>query len=621
MYTIATAGHIDHGKSALVKALTGTDPDRLPEEKRREMTIELGFASFKLSTGDEVGIIDVPGHERFIKTMIAGVGTLDLVVFVVAADDGWMPQSQEHLAILKYLGQSRGLIVLTKVDLVEPDWVELVKSDIRLKTADSFLADAEIIEFAAVDNRNLDKIKGAIESLLRQSERRELLDSARLFVDRAFTIAGTGTVVTGTLREGSVAVGQELVHHPSGEKVRVKNLESFYSHLQKADAGIRLAVGLQSVSRDEISRGDVLYHPAHLETVDRLGVKLYFEEKQAHHVRHNRRVLFLHGTGEIAGKLIIPANKLTTEDGAIIAVLHLAKPVITKVGDRFILRLPTPSLLMAGGVVIDPAGARFKRSAMAGWQLLRAAATMETADLIEYQLEVNKLLAEENLLQQSLFSAEVIAAAVADMIEGKRILKRGKYLIAGNVWDALSEDTLSLIRKFHDQYPHLEAMPLAQLQAELDCPETLFELVIDNLILQDKLSRFDAGVKLKSYSADLKGELAQIKEEIIARLNDKSRPAIARKDIFTTHKRANEVYAFLKQRNQVIEIGDLVFLRETYDRLVSQVVELIKAKGKVTVADTRDTTGTSRKYIMPILEEMDRQQITRRDGDYRVLIR
>ena len=210
MYTIATAGHIDHGKSSLVKALTGTDPDRLPEEKEREMTIELGFASFQLSTGEEVGIVDVPGHERFIKNMISGVGALDMVMFVVAADDGWMPQSEEHLAILRYLGVERGMIVLTKVDMVDPDWKEMVKSDLRTKTKGTFLDGCEIVEFSAQDNRNLDVVKATVERILKSVQREAPGDSARLYIDRVFTIAGTGTVVTGTLREGTFTVGQEV---------------------------------------------------------------------------------------------------------------------------------------------------------------------------------------------------------------------------------------------------------------------------------------------------------------------------------------------------------------------------------------------------------------------------
>ncbi len=620
MYTIATAGHIDHGKSALVKALTGTDPDRLPEEKRREMTIELGFASFKLEDGTEVGIIDVPGHERFIKTMIAGVGTLDLVLFIVAADDGWMPQTAEHLAILKHLGAKIGLIVLTKVDLAEPEWIELVKNDVRTRVADTFLAEAEILEFSAADNRNLDQIRTSLADALRQTTRPPLLDSARLFVDRSFTIAGTGTVVTGTLREGAFQVGQEVVHHPTGNKSKIKNLESFYSHLEEADPGIRLAIGLQAVERHDIGRGDLLYHPSSLRGGASLGVKLYLEPEQEKLVKHNRQVILLHGTSEVAGRLVLPPEPLSAEDRGLLALLYLEGEVVAKSGDRFILRLPTPSVLLGGGIVIDPLLKPFKRTFGAAWQLLLTAATLTPGALLAYELESKLLAKEGDLLKQALLQRSEVAPVVEQMLAAKEIIKRGEYLILKRIWDRLSEKVLSEVKEYHDQNPHLEAMPLASLHAALTCPEVLRDLLIESLISQEKLARFQAGVKLSSYTAGLGSELEQVKEQVISRMRSATTPAVSRKELFALHDKARDVYAFLKQRDQIVDIGGLVFLREVFDKLVESVVRLIKKEGKITVAQARDTTGSSRKIILPILEEMDRRQITRRSGDYRELV-
>lgn len=619
MYTIATAGHIDHGKSALVKALTGKDPDRLPEEKRREMTIELGFASFKLDTGEEVGIVDVPGHERFIKTMIAGVGTLDMVMFIVAADDGWMPQSAEHLAILSYLEQRHGLIVLTKVDLADRDWIELVKADIKTKVAGTFLADAEIIEFSAADNRNLDKIKEAVGAILKNTKRPELLDSGRLFVDRSFTIAGTGTVVTGTLREGMMKVGQELIHHPSGETVKVKSLESFYSHLDQAPPGIRLAVGLQSVSRENIKRGDLLYFPANLNSSTTIAVKIFPEDRQAHFLKHGREIALLHGTSEIDGRLLLPATEVRSADGAMIAVLELEEPAVAKSGDHFVLRLPTPSVLVGGGMVIDPLLPPFRRKDTGRWRLLQAAAMIGADDLLRYKLRMHMIAEADTLLVQTLFSQQVVQSAVGKLVEGKETLQRGKYLILKSVWDEQSKLVVDAIEKFHKLNQHLEAMPLAELESQSECPQALFQLLTESLISQGKLARFGAGIKLAQYSADLSPELRKLKDELVASLSDPQNPAIARKELLSKHKKASEVYAFLKQKNDIVETGGLVFLREIFERLTGQIIELIRKNGQITVADARDVTGTSRKVAVPLLEEMDRRRITIREGDYRKL--
>lgn len=619
MYTIATAGHIDHGKSALVKALTGTDPDRLPEEKRREMTIELGFASFQLEDSTEVGIIDVPGHERFIKTMIAGVGTLDMVLFVVAADDGWMPQTAEHLAILKYLDAKAGLIVLTKVDLVERDWIELVKTDIRGNMAGSFLENAELIEFSAEDNRNLEEIKSAIEKMLRHTTRPPLLDSARLFVDRAFTIAGTGTVVTGTLREGAFKVGQEVVHHPGRQKSKIKNLESFYSHLDQANPGIRLAVGLQAVERHDIGRGDLLFHPADLKSSVDLAVKLRLEPEHEHLVKHNRQIILLHGTSEISGRLVLPPDQLHTDHDALLAVLRLDGEVVAKSGDRFVLRLPTPSVLLGGGTIIDPLLQPFKRSSGKHWQQLLRASSLQPEALLVYELESRSLARESELLKQVLISRSDVTPVVQQMLDDKKLLKRGEFLILKGVWDNLGIEVTEAVERYHEENPHLTAMPMANLQSRIHCPEALFDMVVESLISQGKLARFQAGVKLTSFSAGLGGELAKVRETVVSRLGDMSNPGLSRKDLFALHKSARDVYAHLKQTDQIVEVGGLVFLREIFDNLVESVVNLIKKENKITVAQARDVTGTSRKIILPILEEMDRRQITRRSGDYREL--
>lgn len=619
MFTIATAGHIDHGKSSLVRALTGIDPDRLPEEKDRQMTIELGFAHFRLSGGEEVGIIDVPGHERFIKTMIAGVGALDLVMFVIAADDGWMPQSEEHLAILRYLGVTRGIIVLTKVDLVEDDWKEMVKSDLRNRTVGTFLEGCPIIEFSATDNRNLEVVFSTVEELLRTTLRALPASSSRLYVDRSFSVAGTGTVVTGTLREGSLSVGQELYHHPSGAKTKIRNLESFYAQLETAPPGIRLAVGLQALERGQIQRGDLLYTPQSLESANCVTIRLSVESRAARYLKNSRDVVFLHGTSESEGKLVLPPEPIVLDDGSLVAVLKLTTSVVCKIGDRFILRLPTPSLLIGGGFVIDFGNGAIDRRKKNMWVLARQASSLKIDDLIAVQLRERLLIREGELLFQSLIPEIETRNTVFRLLEEKSVLKRENYLILKSVWDETQAAILAEVEKFHDSNQHLASMSLAELTSRLALPSQLIDFALSSLVAIGKLLRHESGVKLAEYSAGLSSELDVIRQRIFDLLSEKSGGVATRDEINALDKEAKKVCTYLKQNAQIVDVGGNVYKKEYYEALAAAIVAALRERGKITVAEVRDITGTSRKVVLPVLEELDRKRITRREGDYRYL--
>lgn len=583
------------------------------------MTIELGFAHFRLSGGEEVGIIDVPGHERFIKTMISGVGALDLVMFVIAADDGWMPQSEEHRAILRYLGITRGIIVLTKVDLVEDDWKEMVKSDLRNRTTGTFLEGCPIIEFSATDNRNLEVIFATVEEMLRTTLRALPAKSARLYVDRSFSVAGTGTVVTGTLREGNFAVGQELYHHPSGAKTRIRSLESFYEHLETAPVGIRLAVGLQALDRSHIQRGDLLYTPQSLESSDRLTIRLLIEPKVSRYLKHNRDIVFLHGTSESEGKLILPLEPVLLEDGSLVAMLKLSTPVICKIGDRFILRLPTPSLLIGGGLVVDFGNGIVDRRNKNMWSLARQASSLSVDDLIIVQLRERSLIRESELLFQSLVPEIETNNSIARMMAAKAILKRDAYLILKSVWDEALATILAEVKNFHDSNQHLSAMSLAELSSRLPIPSQLIDYALSSLVALGKLQRHESGVKLADYSAGLSDELDAIRRNILDLLSEKSGGVASRDEINAVSKDAKKVYTYLKQNAQIVDIDGSVYKKEYYEALVATVLAALRERGKITVAEVRDLTGTSRKVVLPVLEELDRRRVTRREGDYRYL--
>jgi selenocysteine-specific elongation factor len=373
------------------------------------------------------------------------------------------------------------------------------------------------------------------------------------------------------------------------------------------------------VSREEIKRGDLLYYPLDLQSSPIVGVKLYPEDRQAHFIKHGREIIFLHGTSEIEGRLIMPAEAVCADDGAVIATLRLSSPVITKTGDHFVLRLPTPSLLVGGGIVIDPMLPAFRRSSAEHWRFLQEASTLTPEDLAVYQLRTKMILVEKDILAQSLFTPGKISEAVEALVDSKVALRRDKYIILKSLWDESAARIVKLVDEFHKTHQHLEAMPLADLESQASCPEALFELLVESLISQGKLARFEAGIKLAGYSAGLSGDLARLRDEIVATLSDKSCPALARKELLSRHNNAGEVFAYLKQRRQIVEFGGLVLLSKNFSQLVDQIVSFIKKKGKITVAEARDVTRTTRKVAVPLLEEMDRRGITVRKGDFRDL--
>ena len=353
MFVVGTAGHIDHGKSALVKALSGIDPDRLPEEKLRGLTIDLGFAWFNLPSGEPVGVVDVPGHERFIKNMVAGVGGIDAVMMIIAADDGWMPQTKEHLDILSLLEIKTGIVVLTKVDLVDEEIVELQKDDIATHLKSTFLEGAPIVSFSAKTNMGKDDVLNALQTVLSKNIERHNCGSPRLYIDRSFMIKGMGTVVTGTLMEGPIEAGQELEICPAKQKVRARGLQTHKKSIETAQPGSRLAVNLTGAGKDDAKRGSALVLPGHFEPADTLGVKIKMLPGVKNPLKNAGEVLFLLGTSIAHAKLKLFGRKMLKGGEEDFAVLHLDNEICCRIGDKFIIRRLSPAITVAGGTVLD----------------------------------------------------------------------------------------------------------------------------------------------------------------------------------------------------------------------------------------------------------------------------
>ncbi len=360
MKVIATAGHVDHGKSTLIQALTGIDPDRLQEEKQRGMTIDLGFAWLTLPHGEPVGIVDVPGHIDFIKNMVAGVGAVDAALLVVAADEGVMPQTHEHLAVLDLLAVPRGVVALTKIDLVEEaGWLELVEEELREALQGTTLADAPIVPVSAITGEGLDALLQALADTLAQAPARAIDGPPRLFIDRAFSMAGFGTVVTGTLKEGSLHVGDEIIIEPGGLKARIRGLQSHKQRIETALPGSRVAVNLTGLHPSQLYRGQVLTTPGRVKSSKRVDVRLRAWEDAPAMLRHNMEITFHSGSAETMGKLRLLEGDELLPGEETWAQIELRDPVAVSRGDRFIIRRPSPSATLGGGVIVDPAPRTF----------------------------------------------------------------------------------------------------------------------------------------------------------------------------------------------------------------------------------------------------------------------
>ncbi len=614
MFVIGTAGHIDHGKSTLIQRLTGIDPDRLAEEKARGVTIDLGFAWLRLPDGREVSIVDVPGHERFVHNMLAGVGGIDLALLVVAADDGVMPQTREHLAILDLLGIEHGLVALTKIDLVDdPGWVELVAEDIRALLADTSLAGAPIVPVSAVTGAGLDELLAAIASLLGALPPRRDLGRPRLPIDRAFIVEGFGTVVTGTLQDGHLRVGDELAVEPGGRRARVRGLQTHRKRVEGAEPGTRVAVNLAGVAREDLARGMVLTSPGWLQPTTALDVRVHAVRELAKPLRHNREVSVHVGAAETRGRLrLLDRDELAAgEEGW--AQLRLAEPVAAAAGDRLVLR--TPVTTVAGGLVVDAHPGRHRRRHPATIAALTSLARGSDEDRVAAALAAGPLSA-----------AQVAERAAVDLATARRALAalaasgRAAHLSSSERWapstwlDRLADAAGGALRAYHRQFPMRPGMSRGELRTRLGLDARAFDdvvaLLADRGVLLDARSHLRAPDFVPSLTAQQRTEA------------DRYLAALERNPFTTEPPQPPpaEVLSFMESAGELVRCqDDTVFHATVFHRSAHRVLGLIRDHGTTTLAEVRDALGASRKYAQALLEEMDTRGLTLRRGDARVL--
>jgi selenocysteine-specific elongation factor len=633
MRVIGTAGHVDHGKSTLVKALTGIDPDRLKEEQQRAMTIDLGFAWLTLPSGESVGIVDVPGHQDFIKNMLAGVGGIDAALFVIAADEGVMPQTREHLAILDLLEIPRGVIVLTKIDTIEDqDWLELVQTDIAETVANTVLARAPIIPVSALRGTGLKLLIETLENVLTQAPPRPNRGRPRLPIDRVFSMSGFGTVVTGTLLDGQLQVGQEVEVLPQSIKSRIRGLQSHKKGVDLVQPGSRTAVNLTGLSVQDVSRGNVLTTPGWLEPSQLLDVQLKLLPDSPRPLRHNQEVeLFTGATEVVAYTRLLNMRQLEPGQTGWVQ-LRLAQRIPVVKGDRFIIRQPSPSVTIGGGIIVDPLPRRRHRRFRS--DLIKRLETLLAGtpeDVLLADLDRRGVVSVQTLLTECRLPMGVAAEALKNLItqgdvftlvesvESIDKLTNSKTLVASRGgWAMLFSQISAVLLDYHQRYPLRAGMSRGELKSRLKLETRLFNEAILRGQQEGTLIANDATVRLSTHQVKFSPTQQAAVEKLLTDLRAAPYNTPLPKDIITTI--GEEVMLSLLEDRQLTRLSpEVILLTETFNEFITWLKKYLQQHQTVNVAQVRDIFKTSRKYALALLEYTDEQRITKRVGDERVL--
>ena len=627
MYILGTAGHVDHGKSSLIAALTGTHPDRLKAEIAREMTIELGFASMTLPNNEEIGIIDVPGHRDFIGNMLAGIGGIDAVLLVVAADEGVSAQTREHLAIIDLLEIKRGIVILTKTDLIsEPDWLQLVEMDIRDILKPTSLADAPILPVSSRSGSGLPELIEEIQVTLKTIPNRKDLGKPRLPVDRVFTLTGFGTVVTGTLLDGSFKVGDEIVCLPSGKNGRIRGLQNHHHKLQKIDPGYRAAINTVNLNYQDIQRGDVIAHLGDYQTSQLLDAHFRLLKDSPFPIKHNMEVKLFIAASETTAKLRLLGEQVLNPGEDAFIQLRTASPIVASKGDRFILRLPSPSETLGGGIILDPDPDQiYKRFKDENIQRLDNIFAGNEKELISQILENQKVSNLANLVQKSALSSEETKAIIEEMLTNGEAISLGKSkdlnkvdLISPDYWQTLKQNTTQLLADFHQLNPYKAGILREELRAKLKLSQSLFDQIIDKLAEEENLVQKNNLLWLPTHQITFSEE----DERKIANLmSDFGKSPFTPPDLNQIQGLVgSEILEGLIATGRLVPVSDtVIFSPEAIEEMKRWIRETIQEKGSLSLAEFRDHFQTSRKFAQASLEYFDSIGITYRKGDVRAL--
>ncbi len=628
-FIIGTAGHVDHGKTVLVEKLTGTNTDRLKEEQDRGISIELGFTSITLNSGQKASIIDVPGHERFIKNMLAGVGGIDMVMLVIAADEGVMPQTREHLDIIQLLQINKGLVVITKVDIVDEELLELVEEDVHDFVSQTVLADAPVVKVSAVAGQGMDELKETLTQIAETVPIREESGFPRLPVDRVFSVTGFGTVVTGTLISGYLDVGQNVEVYPQSITSRVRSIQVHGDKQDRAGAGQRVAVNITGIEKGEVSRGNVVATPGSLKPWHRIDVKLHLLKSSPRPLKTRTRVRVYLGTEEILSRIVLLDQDELQPGEDCYAQLMLEKLAVSAKNDRFVIRSYSPMLTIGGGKIIDPCARKHKRFKPEVVESLKMREKGTPSELAEQFLNIHKtMLAGEEI--EPLMDMdpnqrqEVLAGLIANNrvkgIEGNPNL----YTTTDN-YQHWMEEVTRLVEAYQLQYPLREGFPKEELRSRKfpKLSSKQFQQLLQALEKDGYIKLYAQVLSTPSFNPQPNDNQKKIIDELVrafekAEFQPPNWPDICIR-LKIDQNQANEILQYLLKMGTLVKITENIFFhRQTLDRAQSTIREYLQQHGEISIGGARDALQTSRKYTLPLLEYFDKKKLTRRVGDIRV---
>ena len=629
-YIIGTAGHIDHGKTSLIKALTGQDTDRLKEEKERGISIDLGFAHFDLPDGTQAGVVDVPGHERFIKNMLAGAHGIDLVLFTVAADDGVMPQTEEHLDIVHLLGVKMAIFAITKADLVSPERIQEVEEEIKILTLGTVLEDSPIVPVSSVTGQGLTELKDLLSRTLKSTDKSVPSGYFRLPVDRAFVMQGHGVVVTGTALSGEIKTGDHVRCLPGGELFRVRSLQVHGRSVDTAGWGQRVALNLSGPERASIERGQVICHEKLTLTSDRFDAFLEVRPAAAKGIKNHQRIRVHLGTAERLAKIILlgAEDKVGPKESTYCQIT-LSEPLLALRNDHFIIRDETARKTLGGGVVIHPWASKHKRREPNLQNRLTSLHLGDVTQLTESFLnESGDFALPMESIQQFLNLQEEVVRAQLDKMKSLRAFNAEgeRVYTTDSKWQRLKDTILVTLKEFHKMHPLVPGMDMEELRGKLSYPLSakIFRAVIDTLLSDKTIAKEESLLRTAEHRVQLGSQEKSLMDGIKKILGEQPMSPPDLKDIEkqlgVNRGKLTEVIRLLERDRSVIRVAtDLYYLSSTVDHVRAVLKKFLSEKGEIAAASFRDLIGSSRKYTIPLLEYFDREGLTIRIGDIRRL--
>ena len=618
---VGTAGHIDHGKTTLIKALTGVNTDRLGEEQKRGISIELGFSHFDLSEEERIGIIDVPGHEKFLKNMLAGVAGMDMVMLIVSADEGVMPQTREHLDILDMIGQKKGMVVITKIDNVDEDFLMLVEDDIRESIQGTFLEDAPFVMVDSLSKKGFDHLIETIKILAEEVEGRNENAPARMFIDRLFTVKGFGSVVTGTLVEGTINIDDEMLLYPDETRVKVRGIQVHGQQASTAYAGQRVAINVAGIDKEKIERGDTLAAPGTMTPTMMIDCKVKILPEASKDVEHWDRIRLYHGAREILGRIVPLEGKTIARGQESYAQIRLEENFACKAGDRIILRAYSPMETIGGGMILDANPSKHSHADDSMIESFRVKEAGEPKDIVEsYLMQAKDFVDHKEIIEKLSVSEKELVEIKNNLQEEGKILAMGNHLIHMKNMENLADKAVQLLDSYHEQNSLKKGISREEFKSRMKISLRTkdYDMLIEELTKMKPIVEDKAILKKADFEITYSPEQEKIKTDILDRLKKEGlEPSLVKDYIDTPAKQT--VMDGLMEQDLIVRVSDeLIYDKKTIEKLTEEVKEILKSQNEISMNDIRDRYNLSRKFSIALLEYYDRIKITRRVGDKRL---